>query len=44
VRQVSAARPRWIVMPRDVDDVCCFPGAEGECPRPIKTCPAEVLP
>jgi hypothetical protein len=41
LRQVSAARPRWIVYPRDVDDVCCFPGPEGECPRPIRPCPAE---
>jgi hypothetical protein len=41
LRQVSAARPRWIVLPRDVDDLCCFPGPEGECPRPIKKCPAE---
>ena len=42
VRQVSAARPRWIVLPRDADDVCCFPGSEGECPKPIKPCAAEV--
>ncbi|MBN1209623.1 MAG: hypothetical protein JXB05_32540 [Myxococcaceae bacterium] len=41
LRQVSAARPRWIVLPRDVDDLCCFPGPEAECPRPIKPCPAE---
>jgi hypothetical protein len=41
LRQVSAARPRWIVYPRDVDDMCCFPGPEGECPRPIKPCAAE---
>ncbi|MDY7225213.1 hypothetical protein [Hyalangium rubrum] len=41
LRQVSAARPRWIISPRDADDVCCFPGPEGACPRPIKQCPAE---
>jgi len=41
LRQVSAARPRWIVYPRDVDDLCCFPGPEGECPRPIQRCAAE---
>jgi len=41
LRQVSAARPRWIVYPRDVDDVCCFPGPEGQCPRPIEPCAAE---
>jgi hypothetical protein len=44
LRQVSAARPRWIVMPRDVDDLCCFPGPEGQCPSPIKQCAAETLP
>ncbi len=44
LRQVSAARPRWIVNPRDVEDICCFPGPEGECPRPIQQCPAEVFP
>jgi hypothetical protein len=44
LRQVSAARPRWIVLPRDVDDLCCFPGPDGECPRPIKQCPAESQP
>lgn len=44
MKQVTAARPRWIVAPRDVDDICCFPGPEAECPRPIKQCPAEVQP
>jgi hypothetical protein len=44
LRQVSAARPRWIVLPRDADDLCCFPGPDGECPRLIKQCPAESLP
>lgn len=44
LRQVSAARPRWIVLPRDVDDLCCFPGPEGQCPRPIKQCAAETVP
>lgn len=41
LRQVTAARPRWQVMPRDVDDVCCRPGPGLECPKPIKTCPAQ---
>ncbi|MDC0715049.1 hypothetical protein POL68_41755 [Stigmatella sp. ncwal1] len=41
LKQVNAARPRWVVNPRDADDLCCFPGAEGQCPSPIKTCPEE---
>ncbi|HEX8698096.1 MAG TPA: hypothetical protein VF815_04620, partial [Myxococcaceae bacterium] len=41
LRQVSAARPRWIVYPRDLEDVCCFPGPEGQCPSPLQQCPAE---
>ncbi|WP_224245829.1 single stranded DNA-binding domain-containing protein [Hyalangium gracile] len=44
VRQVTAARPRWMIMPRDADDICCFPGPEAECPRPIKQCPPEPQP
>ena len=42
LRQVQPARPRWIVLPRDVDDVCCSPGPGAQCPRPIKQCPAET--
>lgn len=38
LRQVQAARPRWMVMPRDVDDICCHPGPGLECPNPIKPC------
>ncbi|MCP3141190.1 single stranded DNA-binding domain-containing protein [Pyxidicoccus xibeiensis] len=38
LRQVSAARPRWMVLPRDQDDLCCHPGPGLECPRPIKPC------
>jgi len=38
LRHVSAARPRWVVQPRDQDDVCCYPGPGLECPRPIKPC------
>ncbi|SEL98087.1 hypothetical protein SAMN05444354_110111 [Stigmatella aurantiaca] len=41
LKQVNAARPRWVINPRDADDLCCFPGPEGECPSPIKTCPDE---
>jgi len=38
LRQVQPARPRWMVLPRDADDLCCYPGAGMECPRPIKPC------
>lgn len=38
LRQVSAARPRWMVLPRDQDDLCCYPGPDMQCPRPIKPC------
>jgi hypothetical protein len=38
LRQVSAARPRWMVLPRDQDDLCCYPGPDMECPKPIKAC------
>lgn len=38
LRHVQPARPRWLVMPRDADDLCCYPGPSNECPRPIKPC------
>ncbi|QSQ27803.1 hypothetical protein JY651_24150 [Pyxidicoccus parkwayensis] len=38
LRQVSAARPRWMLLPRDQDDLCCYPGPGMECPKPIKPC------
>ncbi|XXF75823.1 hypothetical protein P2318_22545 [Myxococcaceae bacterium GXIMD 01537] len=38
LKQVTAARPRWTVTPRDLDDVCCHPGQGLECPKPIKQC------
>jgi hypothetical protein len=38
LRHVQAARPRWMVLPRDVDDLCCYPGPDLQCPRPIKPC------
>jgi hypothetical protein len=38
LRQIQPARPRWMVMPRDADDLCCHPGTDGQCPRPIKAC------
>jgi hypothetical protein len=38
LKQIQAARPRWMVTPRDVDDLCCHPGPDNQCPRPIKPC------
>ncbi|MBK7860504.1 MAG: hypothetical protein IPJ65_18225 [Archangiaceae bacterium] len=38
LRQVQPARPRWVILPRDADDVCCHPGPGLACPKPIKQC------
>lgn len=38
LKQVQPARPRWLINPRDPDDVCCHPGPGLECPKPIKPC------
>jgi hypothetical protein len=38
LRQVQPARPRWAVLPRDKDDLCCRPGPGMSCPRPIRPC------
>ncbi|WNG49041.1 hypothetical protein F0U60_36680 [Archangium minus] len=38
LKQIQAARPRWMVLPRDADDVCCYPGPGMQCPSPIQTC------
>jgi hypothetical protein len=38
LRQVQPARPRWVISPRDADDVCCHPGVGLSCPKPIKQC------
>lgn len=38
LKQVQPARPRWIVIPRDPDDICCYPGPGLECPRPLRRC------
>lgn len=38
LRQVQPARPRWMVIPRDLDDVCCRPGEGMQCPNPIPQC------
>ncbi len=38
LRHVQPARPRWVVVPRAPDDLCCYPGPGLECPRPIQPC------
>ncbi len=38
LRHVQPARPRWVIIPRAADDLCCYPGPGLECPRPIKPC------
>jgi hypothetical protein len=38
LRHVQPARPRWMVMPRDANDVCCRPGPGLSCPKLIKPC------
>lgn len=38
LRQVQPARPRWQVLPRDAEDICCHPGPGLSCPDPIKAC------
>lgn len=39
LRHLQPGRPRWVVLPRDVRDVCCRPGPLGVCPNPIRPCP-----
>jgi hypothetical protein len=39
LKQVQPGRPRWLILPRDADDVCCRPGRGLSCPKPIKPCP-----
>ncbi len=38
LRHVQPARPRWVLLPRDADDICCRPGPGLSCPKPIKQC------
>jgi len=38
LRHVQPARPRWVVLPRDADDICCRPAPGLSCPKPIKQC------
>ena len=39
LRHLQPGRPRWAILPRDADDICCRPGPGLECPRPVKPCP-----
>lgn len=39
LRHVQPARPRWTVLPRSPDDLCCHPGPGLPCPKPIQPCP-----
>lgn len=41
LRHLQPGRPRWAVLPRDADDVCCHPGEGMACPRPLKACAAQ---
>ncbi|MBI3184808.1 MAG: hypothetical protein HYZ28_21940 [Myxococcales bacterium] len=38
LRHLQPGRPRWVILPRDADDICCHPGPGLSCPRPIKPC------
>lgn len=38
LRQIQAGRPRWLILPRDAGDLCCYPGEGLACPKPIKSC------
>lgn len=39
LRQLQPGRPRWAILPRDQEDVCCHPGPGLSCPKPLKACP-----
>ena len=38
LRQIQAGRPRWLILPRDAGDLCCYPGEGLACPKPLKSC------
>lgn len=38
LKQVQPARPRWVVIPRHAEDMCCHPGPSLGCPKPVKPC------
>lgn len=39
LRHLQPGRPRWVILPRDAEDLCCRPGPGLSCPKPIKPCP-----
>lgn len=39
LRQLQPGRPRWAILPRDQQDVCCHPGPGLSCPKPLQACP-----
>ncbi len=39
LRQVQAARPRWLILARTDADVCCRAPADKTCPAKIPVCP-----
>jgi hypothetical protein len=39
LRHLQPGRPRWALLPRDSDDLCCHPGPGLSCPTSIKACP-----
>ncbi len=38
LRQLQPGRPRWVIQPRDKDDLCCRPGDGLSCPKPLRQC------
>lgn len=38
LRHIQPARPRWAIVPRSPDDLCCHPGPGLTCPKPIQIC------
>ncbi len=39
LRQLQPGRPRWAILPRAADDICCHPGPGLQCPKPVLPCP-----
>jgi hypothetical protein len=39
LQQVQPSRPRWMVIARSAQDICCRPGPGLSCPDPIQPCP-----
>lgn len=38
LRHLQPGRPRWAILPRDANDMCCHPGEGMACPRPLQAC------